>query len=83
MSRYGPVLGETPLRVALASELSTAYRAEIRHEQVAVTAAERPERGGSVVPPRRRCVTSAVLEDAAYPLGANPVTGHLGGGRHT
>ena len=38
VSRYGPVLGETPLRVALAAELSTAYRAEIRHEQVAVTA---------------------------------------------
>ena len=38
VSRYGPVLGEMPLRVALATELSTAYRAEIRHEQVAVTA---------------------------------------------
>ena len=38
VSRYGPVLGEMPLRSALAAELSAACRAEIRHEQVAVTA---------------------------------------------
>ena len=38
VSRYGPVLGEAPLREALARELSSAYRAPVRPEQAAITA---------------------------------------------
>lgn len=37
-SRYGPVLGDPPLREALAGSLSTAYGQTVRPDQVAVTA---------------------------------------------
>ena len=38
VSRYGPVLGEPPLRAALAEDLSVSYGGVVRPEQVAVTA---------------------------------------------
>ena len=38
VSRYGPVLGEMPLRAALAEDLSTSYGGTVRPEQVAITA---------------------------------------------
>ena len=38
VSRYGPVLGEVPLRAALADALSTSYSGTVRPEQVAITA---------------------------------------------
>ncbi|MDE0170607.1 MAG: aminotransferase [bacterium] len=38
VSRYGPVLGEAPLRAALAEDLSTSYGGVVRPEQVAITA---------------------------------------------
>ncbi len=38
VSRYGSVLGEPPLRAALAADLSSAYGATVLAEQVAVTA---------------------------------------------
>lgn len=38
VSRYGPVLGEAPLRAALAEDLSTSYGGMVRPEQVAITA---------------------------------------------
>ena len=38
VSRYGQALGEAALRSALAADLSTAYEATVRPEQVAITA---------------------------------------------
>ena len=38
VSRYGPVLGEAPLRSALAEDLTASYGGEVRPEQVAITA---------------------------------------------
>ena len=41
-------------------------------------AAERPHRGETVVPRRRRSVPPAVLENAVYPLGGEPGEGQVG-----
>ena len=41
-------------------------------------AAERSHRGEAVVPRRRRNVPPTVLENAAYPLGGEPVEGQVG-----
>lgn len=38
LSRYGPVLGQPELRTALAKNISSAYSAEVRPDQVAITA---------------------------------------------